>query len=159
MGLFGRDDKPARAPGSPAPKAARTEPGQGAPGDAERTVIAPSMRIEGTLSCTGEVLVNGRVLGTIEGSGMVRVAPRGEVSAAIHGRAVSIAGSVKGDITADERIELEPTARVEGDITAPRILIKDGATFRGQVNMRPPGSPAPAPQPAGADKPAAPRTP
>ena len=157
MGLFGRDDKPPRAANSAAPRPARAEAGQPPPGDGDRTVIAPSIRIEGTLTCTGEVLVNGKVSGTIEGSGLIRVAPRGEVSASIHGRAVAIAGTVRGDITADERIELEPSAKVEGDITAPRILIKDGATFRGQVNMRPPvardetaptAGPAPPPQPA-----------
>jgi len=51
---------------------------------------------------------------------------------------VAIAGTVVGDVTADEKIELEPTARVEGNITAPRILIRDGATFKGQVNMKDP---------------------
>jgi cytoskeletal protein CcmA (bactofilin family) len=138
MGLFGRDDRPPRAANSTPSRPARTETGQPLSGDGDRTVIAPSIRIEGTLTCTGEVLVNGMVSGTIEGSGLIRVAPRGEISASIHGRAVVIAGTVRGDITADERIELEPTAKVEGDITAPRILIKDGATFRGQVNMRQP---------------------
>ena len=66
------------------------------------------------------------------------VAPRGRVDATVHGRVVMVAGRVIGDITADEKIELEPTAQVDGDITAPRILIRDGATFRGKVNMKPP---------------------
>ncbi len=152
MGLFGRDDRPPRAAGSAPARPARAEAGQPLPGDGDRTVIAPSIHIEGTLTCTGEVLVNGKVTGRIEGSGLIRVAPRGEVAATIHGRTVAIAGRVRGDITADERIELETTANVEGDITAPRILIKDGATFRGQVNMRSPvapGASAPPPDPAG----------
>jgi cytoskeletal protein CcmA (bactofilin family) len=159
MGLFGRDDKPPRPADSAAPRPARADGGQPLPGDVDRTVIAPSIRIEGTLTCTGEVLVNGRISGSIEGSGLIRVAPRGEVAAAIHGRTVAIAGTVRGDITADERIELEPSAKVEGDITAPRILIKDGATFRGQVNMRPPavrGEVAPAAGVAAPPKPAKP---
>jgi cytoskeletal protein CcmA (bactofilin family) len=66
------------------------------------------------------------------------VAARGRVDATVHGRVVMVAGRVIGDITADEKIELEPTAEVDGDITAPRILIRDGATFRGKVNMKPP---------------------
>jgi cytoskeletal protein CcmA (bactofilin family) len=56
----------------------------------------------------------------------------------VHGKTVTVAGTVTGDITADDRIELEPSARVDGNITAPRILIQDGATFRGQVNMKEP---------------------
>jgi cytoskeletal protein CcmA (bactofilin family) len=53
---------------------------------------------------------------------------------------VVVAGTVAADITADEKIELEASARVDGNITAPRILIKDGATFKGQVNMKDPDS-------------------
>ena len=62
----------------------------------------------------------------------------GDDEASVHGRAVIVAGRVIGDITADDKIELQPTAEVDGDITAPRILIEDGATFRGKVTMKPP---------------------
>ncbi|MCJ7756155.1 MAG: polymer-forming cytoskeletal protein [Thermoanaerobaculales bacterium] len=101
-------------------------------------MIAASILVEGTLSGSGQILVDGRVRGSIEGRDEVMVAPRGRVDATVHGRVVMVAGRVIGDITADEKIELEPTAQVDGDITAPRILIRDGATFRGKVNMKPP---------------------
>ena len=78
------------------------------------------------------------VKGTIDGEGGVTVAEQGRIEATVHGRTVAIAGTVVGDITADEKIELETTARIEGNITAPRILIRDGASFRGQVNMKDP---------------------
>ena len=138
MGLFGRDER-----ATPAPQAAGTQPSR--PGvqasthqQGDRTVIAASILVEGTLSGSGHILVDGRVRGSIEGRDEVVVAPRGRVDATVHGRVVMVAGRVIGDITADERIELEPTAQVDGDITAPRILIKDGATFRGKVTMKPP---------------------
>ena len=101
-------------------------------------MIAASILVEGTLSGSGQILVDGRVRGSIEGQDEVMVASRGRVDATVHGRIVMVAGRVVGDITADEKIELEPTAEVDGDITAPRILIRDGATFRGKVNMKPP---------------------
>jgi cytoskeletal protein CcmA (bactofilin family) len=101
-------------------------------------VIARPSKIEGRISGSGEIVVNGLVNGTIEATGTVRVAGQGRVEATVHGKIVSVAGTVTGDITADERIELETSARVEGNITAPRILIKDGANFRGQVNMKDP---------------------
>ena len=142
MGLFGRDDRsqrdaaaePARPPRHEAPPPPRER--------GDQTVIAPTVRIEGTLAGDGEILVSGKVKGTIDGAGSIHVAERGQVTAAVHGRTVTVAGTVKGNITADERIELEPTARVDGDITAPRILIKDGATFKGQVNMKSPPAPS-----------------
>lgn len=136
MGIFGRDETTpehdsvgANAQPSPVP----------APADSsDRTVIARPSKFEGRITGSGEIVVNGLVNGTIEASGTVRVADQGRVEATLHGRTVIIAGTVIGDITADERIELEPSARVDGNITAPRILIQDGASFRGQVNMKEP---------------------
>jgi cytoskeletal protein CcmA (bactofilin family) len=136
MGIFGRDDaNPDQQPGRQAagPAASPTLRDSG-----DQTVIARPSRIEGHVSGSGEIIVNGLVNGTIDAKGTVRVAEEGRVQATVHGKVVAIAGAVTGDITADERIELEASARVEGNLTAPRILIKDGATFRGQVNMREP---------------------
>ena len=108
------------------------------PEAAIRTVIASPSKIEGRISGSGEIVVNGLVNGTIDATGTVKVGEKGRVEASVHGLVVSIAGTVVGDVTADERIELDVTAHVDGNITAPRILIKDGANFRGQVNMRKP---------------------
>jgi cytoskeletal protein CcmA (bactofilin family) len=138
MGIFGRDEpKPEQQPVQPATKPA-TQPSP--PGGGDRTVIARPSKIEGRVSGSGEIIVNGLVNGTIDATGTVRVADQGRVEATVHGKVVTVAGTVTGDITADERIELEPSARVDGNITAPRILIQDGATFRGQVNMKAPGT-------------------
>jgi cytoskeletal protein CcmA (bactofilin family) len=138
MGIFGRDEatpdpQPAKATAKPATSSVIQDAG-------DRTVIARPSKIEGRVSGSGEIVVNGLVNGTIDASGTVKVAEQGRVEATVHGRIVSVAGAVAGDITADERIELEPSARVDGNITAPRILIKDGATFRGQVNMKEPAT-------------------
>ena len=136
MGIFGRDEanpdrQPVQTTTSPSASPATTEA-------ADRTVIARPSKIEGSISGSGEIVINGLVNGTIEATGTVRVAQQGRVEATVHGKIVSVEGTVTGDITADEKIELDTTAHVDGNITAPRILIKDGATFKGQVNMREP---------------------
>ena len=140
MGFFGRDDRP-----QPSPQPEDAQPVRPSmptplhqPGD--RTVIADHILVEGVLTGSGQILVDGRVRGSIEGKDAVVVASRGRVDATVHAREVMVAGRVVGNITADDKIELEPSAQVEGDITAPRILIKEGATFRGRVNM---GAPEP----------------
>jgi cytoskeletal protein CcmA (bactofilin family) len=145
MGFFGRDDRPQTSPQNAGGQPSR--PGAPPPSipSTDRTVIADTILVEGTLSGSGQILVDGRVRGSIEGKDVVVVASRGRIDAAVHARVVMVAGRVVGNITADEKIELEPTAQVDGDMTAPRILIKDGATFRGKVNMQPPeprGEPA-----------------
>jgi cytoskeletal protein CcmA (bactofilin family) len=138
MGIFGRDE--ATPEPQPAKATAQTAASSVIQDAGDRTVIARPSKIEGRVSGSGEIVVNGLVNGTIDASGTVKVAEQGRVEATVHGRVVSVAGAVAGDITADERIELEPSARVDGNITAPRILIKDGATFRGQVNMKEPAT-------------------
>jgi len=136
MGIFGRDG--ANPDQQPAQSEARQSASPTTPEATDRTVIARPSKIEGRISGSGEIVVNGFVSGTIEAAGTVKVGEMGRVEATVHGRVVSVAGAVVGDITADEKIELEISARVDGNITAPRILIKDGANFRGQVNMRKP---------------------
>jgi cytoskeletal protein CcmA (bactofilin family) len=136
MGIFGREETTPEQPSVGA--TAKPSPTPAPTNSADRTVIARPAKFEGRVSGSGEIVVNGIVSGTIEASGTVRVADQGRVEATVHGKTVTVAGTVTGDITADDRIELEPSARVDGNITAPRILIQDGATFRGQVNMKEP---------------------
>jgi len=135
LGIFGRDDHP--------PETGRIQPSPNHSPDpvaetANRTVIARPTRIEGKLLGSGEILVDGTVHGEIDSQGRVRIGEHGKIEADVHARTVEVAGTVRGHIIGDERIILEPSATVDGDITAPRILIQDGATFRGQVNMREP---------------------
>jgi cytoskeletal protein CcmA (bactofilin family) len=138
MGIFGRDDEvPENTPVQKAPKDSAKPATTGARGGSEnRTVIARSTRVEGRVHVSGEIVINGEHKGAIEGSGSVRIAENGRVEAKVNARDVSVAGHIKGDITASERIELSASASVEGNIAAPRILIQDGATFKGQVIMK-----------------------
>ena len=137
MGIFGRDEPdPGQRPAQPNPKSAAAPQREGS---ADRTVVARPSAVEGRISGSCEIVISGQVKGTIDGTGKVTIAEQGKVEATTHGRIVIVGGTIKGDITADERIELESSARVDGNITAPRILIKDGATFKGQVNMKDPG--------------------
>ena len=136
MGIFGRDEEaPDRQSAQPIAKPANPPT---SPKAADNTIIARPLIFEGRISGSGEIVVNGLVKGIIDASGTVKIAEQGRIEATVHGRVVTVAGTVAGDITADEKIEIEASARVDGNITAPRILIKDGATFKGQVNMKKP---------------------
>lgn len=136
MSIFGRDDTTPDQ--QPTKRTAKTPTPPPSAGSSDRTVIARPSTVDGRISGSCEIVVNGLVKGTIDGTGKVTIAEQGRVEATTHGRIVTVAGTVDGNITADEKIELESSARVDGNITAPRILIKDGATFMGQVNMRAP---------------------
>ena len=147
MGLFGRDD---RANGSN-PVAADSNPKQraGASNGPNITMIAKSTHIEGEIKGAGEVRIEGTIKGRIDCSATVFIDQNGQVEGEIKAETVIIAGTVKGDILGSQKLELTQTARVEGDITSPRILIREGATFQGQVFMT--GRKGPKkPEPAGA---------
>jgi len=107
------------------------------------TVITTSNNIKGTIRGSGDVRIEGQVNGKVNITGQLVIAESGVAEATIAARAVTVAGGVVGDILAADRIELSPTAVVEGNMTAPRILITDGATFRGQVLMQDPGAKEP----------------
>lgn len=145
MGIFGRDDNPA-PPTTPTESRASNSNPPIAAGD--RTIVARPTTIEGKIVGASEVLIDGTVKGSIMCDALVRIAEKGSITADVHARSIQVAGVVKGDLTADERIVLEDTARVIGNLTAPRVLIQDGASFKGRVKMR-----SGAPQNAGENTP------
>ena len=71
------------------------------------------------------------------------------MEATVHARNVTVEGKVTGDISADDRLELVLTATVDGNIRAPKIIVAEGAKFRGSVDM---GSAKPSGEAAGAKK-------
>lgn len=110
-------------------------PGGGRPG-AGQAVIGGSIRIRGEVAGDEDLVIEGRVDGSVDlDQNAVTVGPDGDVTADITGRVITVEGHVEGDLTADEKIVLRSSARVEGDIRAPRVVLEDGARFRGGVQM------------------------
>lgn len=99
------------------------------------TVIGSGIVIDGEISGDAPVVVEGTVKGRIALDAMVSVAEEGVVEADIDSAEVEISGSVTGNIAAGDRVEIRPEGRVVGDIRSPRILIADGASFKGHIDM------------------------
>jgi len=130
------DSSPAQAPAAARPPA----PTRPAASGAERAVIGPSISITGEVSGDEDLLIEGRIEGTVAlDQHAVTVGREGRVKAGISGRTVVVEGSVEGDVRALEQVILRSSARVAGDVTAPRVVLEDGATFRGRVDMGEPG--------------------
>ncbi len=100
------------------------------------TTIGPSLIITGEITCREDITIHGRVKGQVRmDAGAMVVAPTGNVEANVQGTRVTVHGTVAGDVAAAERIELTPTANVTGTLTVPSIVLHDGATFNGVVDM------------------------
>jgi cytoskeletal protein CcmA (bactofilin family) len=102
-------------------------------------VIGPRVQLKGELSGAEAVVVEGSVEGTVKLTAELRVAPAGRVKADVTANTVVIAGELVGDCHASERVVIEASGRLTGNIKAPRIVIAEGATFRGTSDMSPRG--------------------
>jgi len=98
--------------------------------------IGPSISIKGDVTGSEDLLIHGRIDGSVSlDQHAVGVGREGRVKANIVGRVITIDGHVEGDLIATEQIVLRGSAQVHGDIKAPRVILEDGATFRGLVDM------------------------
>ncbi len=99
------------------------------------TVIGSTIVIDGEITGDEDLVVLGTVKGRISLRENIIVERDGVVEASIETATITVNGSVTGDIAASERAELKTDCHVVGDIRAPRILIADGASFKGNVDM------------------------
>jgi len=99
------------------------------------TVIGSTIVIDGEITGDEDLVVLGTVKGRISLRENIIVERDGVVEASIETATITVNGSVTGDIAASERAELKTDCNVVGDIRAPRILIADGASFKGNVDM------------------------
>lgn len=99
--------------------------------------IGKSVIIKGELSGSEDLYLDGEVEGSIVLNGnSLTVGPNGRVRAHIKAREVVVHGKVDGNILNAERVELRTSAAVLGDITSQRIMIEDGAYFKGSVDVQ-----------------------
>ena len=99
------------------------------------SIIASDMTVTGDLETEGVVRVEGRVRGTVRVGSQVLVSEGAVIEGVLHTQEAVVAGQVSGAIHARERVELQATALVTGDILTPRISIVEGARVTGEVKM------------------------
>jgi cytoskeletal protein CcmA (bactofilin family) len=114
---------------TPQPRGLDAQPTSGS------TFIGPNLTIDGTISGSETVLIEGTVRGKINLSGELRIGTKGRVEATVHAKNVTVEGKLTGDVSADDKVELVASATVDGNIKAPKIVVAEGARFRGSVDM------------------------
>ena len=103
--------------------------------------IGASVIVKGEVICSEDLTIDGTVEGTIEvGDHGLTIGEGAGIRAELVAKTITISGAVTGNVTATDRVELCATGSVDGDITARRFLMADGARLRGRVatgNARP----------------------
>jgi len=146
MGIFGNSEsKPPEAPSAP------TRPATPPPAEKERGVtsaaaaaaiskpgtciIAAKTVIKGELTGDEDVIVEGNIEGQIRITRDLRVGANGVVKATVEAQSIIVSGELIGDCQASVRVEIQATGRLTGNIRAPKIVIAEGAMFRGNSDM------------------------
>jgi len=120
---------------NPSRPGAGSTPGPVSSGASTSTYIAPGAKIQGEISGKTEVVIDGELEGRVKLNQLVTVGSQGLVKGEIHAQAVRVSGKVQGDIVGRDRVEVMATGSIEGDITAPRVIVADGAFLKGKVEM------------------------
>jgi len=101
-----------------------------------QSVIGGNIKFRGELIGTEDIHIEGTVEGTIIMQGHnLTVGAEGVINANIHASNITINGELTGDVLADELIAIKKTAKVKGNLIAPRIQLDDGGKFRGSMDM------------------------
>lgn len=120
-------EAPLRKP-EPAPVAASRK--------AETAVVGSTIRIQGDLTGDEDLLVHGRVEGTITlKNNQMTVGKDGHVNATVEAKSIQIEGTVDGDLRGKEQVIVTRTGAVHGNIAAPRVTLEDGCRFKGSIDM------------------------
>ena len=101
----------------------------------DTTVIAAEAQIKGELVFEGQARIIGKVEGKIKTTGDLHVEERGECKAQVEANNVQVDGTIEGDVTASQRVQLNAQGKIQGDIVAVKMVTAEGATIVGHVNV------------------------
>ena len=124
--------------------------------------IGKAVKIVGQIFSKEDLYVDGDIEGTVEAlEHRLTIGPHGTAKAGIKAREVVLQGTIQGNVEAAEKMEIKKDARLVGDVRTARIMIEDGAYFKGSIDIvKPePAKAPPKPQPAAPAIPVAPAVP
>ena len=107
--------------------------------NSQQSVIAGDVEITGTIKSTGSVRIDGKLDGELNCTGDAVVGKSATIKGNLAVNSATIEGTIQGNVTAKDRIEMKSSARVTGDIRAKRLSVEDGVTFIGRSEVNPSG--------------------
>ena len=103
--------------------------------DALQTFLDGGTSFEGKISFTGSVRIDGHFRGSASADGTLIVGDSGTIDAKLSVRSLVVMGSVSGEVTAKERVEVGPQGRLDGVVRTPRLRVADGARISARIEM------------------------
>jgi cytoskeletal protein CcmA (bactofilin family) len=128
----GPHDEPARVPAAPAPEIRVVS----SSADRIGVDLGKSVVIKGELSGSEDLTLHGQMEGKISlPEHTLTIGAQADVKADIAAKTVVVVGTVTGRVTAKDKIDIRSTGRITGDIVSPRLVVAEGGTLRGKVEM------------------------
>ena len=109
--------------------------GGGGGGETSQCIIGKNIQIRGKLAGSEDLVVEGRIEGTVALKNHLTIEQTGVVDADVEVKDLTVHGEMRGDISADGTVSVSNAAKVVGNIRAPRIILEDGARFKGSIEM------------------------
>jgi cytoskeletal protein CcmA (bactofilin family) len=106
------------------------------------SLLDSQLTVSGDIDTLGSLRIDGRLIGVIRRADTVVLGVGATMTGDVCAREVIVGGSLTGNVHATERVELQPTAIVTGDITTQVVLVQEGGVVNGRVEMQPPGNAA-----------------
>ena len=103
--------------------------------DDKMCILGPTLVFKGELSADEDLMLKGRVVGSIRHSASLRIGKEGSVKGDIKAKYISVEGEVEGDLHAGSSVTVKESANVKGNIYAPTVGLIEGAHFRGSIDM------------------------
>jgi len=106
-----------------------------------KSIIDSQVEIIGTIKTPGTIQIDGKLQGDLDCGGDAIIGKSAQIKGSLLVNSITVSGTVNGNITAKDRIEMKSTARVMGDIKSKRLAVEDGVTFVGKSEVNPTGGP------------------
>lgn len=129
MGVFSKKTQSSYNPFPAQSPAVRT------PEPSVQSRLGRTLQLKGELQANEEVIVEGKLEGKIKSDGVVVIGKTGQVTADIFAREILIKGEVNGNVTGSEKVEIVPLGVLNGNIISKRVVLAEGAIFKGNIDM------------------------
>ena len=103
--------------------------------DKKSSVLGPTLKFKGELNADEDLLIQGKVEGTIRHTSSLTIGDGGHVKADVAAEYIVVEGRVEGDLNGSKCVKVRETAKIDGNIASPSVSLVEGATFNGQIDM------------------------
>ncbi|HSH19751.1 MAG TPA: polymer-forming cytoskeletal protein [Draconibacterium sp.] len=98
-------------------------------------IISEGTKIKGDIIASGDIRIDGELVGNISAKGRLVVGPNGRITGEIDCNNIEVSGFIKGKIKASELLNMKSTSQIEGDIIAGKLSVEPGSVFSGTCSM------------------------